>query len=211
MDRPRRAPPASRFASIRPCATTRVSVFASSRASPIDQARGITSSEQGHRSQRPHPPGERAERRDEQEHVAVEVGVQGQQRREVREDEYGEDLVGVGPLDRREDQAEQGDEQRRPILPEAVDERDRRRPVVLETEPAAAPELLHAADVSKGGGQVDDEERARHGECDGRERAEIASRRHWPQLATTSGTRRMSGVLEAGGYPDGDPAAGRRA
>ena len=167
--------------------------------------------EQGHRGQCPHTPGERAERRDEREHVAVEVCVERQQRREVGEDERREDLVGVAPLDQREDQSEQGDEERRPHpLPEAVEERDRRRPVVLEAEPAAAAELLHAANVSERRGQMDDEERARHRE---RKRRERGGDREPAPLAPTGDDERHQqdegGVLEACGDSDRDSGGGQ--
>ena len=58
---------------------------------------------------------------------------------------------------------------------------------------------------------MDDEERARHGECDGRERG---GDREPAPLAPAGDDERHEederGVLEAGGVPIATPAAGRR-
>ena len=97
------------------------------------------------RRQRTHAPRKRAERRNEREHVAVEVRAQGQQIGEVDDDERREDEVGTGPVYEREDEADSADDQDgAEPFPQPAGERDRRDVVVLEAEPAFTCQALHA-------------------------------------------------------------------
>ena len=68
--------------------------------------------------------------------------------------------VLAAPQQRRDD-ADGGDEQKRPDrLPQPIEVRERGHRVVLEPQPACASEALHARDVVPGGAGVDEHERA---------------------------------------------------
>ncbi len=125
--------------------------------------------EQRHRRDGAQAACERAESRDQREHVAVEVRVDGHQLREVHEAEHREDEIRAGAMDERQDQPDRSDHEHGPErVPEELDECDRRRRVVLEAEPALAGRALHAGRIAHRVPEPQDHVRARHGEGDER-------------------------------------------
>ena len=140
-----------------------MSVRVSSRVSRIDHVSGTTSSSERDRRERAQAAGERAEHRDERQHVAVEVRVERQQRREVGERERGEHEIGAASADERDDEADRGHERapgRRASQSRSANATGA-EPVALEAEPALARPLADPPGVVGRLARVDEHERAR--------------------------------------------------
>src|SRR5438874_1059676 len=93
------------------------------------------------------------------------MGVEGEQAREVDEGEDGQDEIGASAPNERERKPGRSDQERwaEPV-PQPRDERERRRLVVLEPEPARMRRLLNPPGVTCGLAEVEKDVRARRGE-----------------------------------------------
>ena len=101
--------------------------------------------EQRNRCKPAEPSGEGPKGRNERQGVPVEVGAERHEVREVHDHECRKDEIRAAASQDRDDETERADDQNRPeSVPQVSHERDRRRMVVLEAEPALAREPLHA-------------------------------------------------------------------
>ena len=118
----------------------------------------VDEQQQRHGCERAEPAGQNCERRDQREHVAVEVRVEGEQAREVRDHERGEHEIGPAPAGcgEREHETDRGDEQRgAERVPEGADEREPGPGVIFEAQPAFVGQPLDAPRVSDGLARMD--------------------------------------------------------
>ena len=159
---------------------------------------------------------EGAQHRHQRQDVAVEVRVERHELDGVDEDEGREDEIRAPGRElvliqhkrpEREREPDRGDQQHGPqALPQPVEERDRRRMVVLEAEPALAGQALDPGHVVPGGAGVQEDERARQ-----RERRQRETRRRGePAPATPAGEQEGHGEKDAPGTSRRPPGRSRR-
>ena len=162
--------------------------------------------EDRHRRDGAQPARERSERRNQREHVSVEVRIDGHQLREVHEAEHGEHEVRACAMDERKDEPDRSDDERGPeAVPEELDERDRRRLIVFEAKPTLSGRTLHARCVTHRFPEPEDHVRARRGESDECERT--CDREPAPSPPRGSdewGQEDQARILRACGEPDSD-------